>query len=255
MQTKYQDLSKEPVCRPFDFAGSKEHGVLCIHGFTGSPGGIHPLGERIAKETGYTVKGILLPGHGTTPEDMAAHRWNEWLQAALDGFDALARECKHVSVAGISMGGTLTLLLCQQRPVYRAIPIVAALKVTNPYAKIAFLAWPFNRFLNWSDHPKPDGDFILQYKTGYPCTPLRSVVDLNRLMRLARRDLPQVHCPLLVVRAGKDETVHATSADWIMACVSSQEKCLLELKNSFHMCTLGPEREILFKDAVAFLKK
>ena len=39
-----------------------EVGIILVHGFTGSPAELKELGEELHKE-GYTVQGVLLPGH------------------------------------------------------------------------------------------------------------------------------------------------------------------------------------------------
>jgi carboxylesterase len=52
-------------------------GVLLVHGFTGSPASMRPWGEFLHSK-GYTVRVPLLPGHGTTPEDLNKVKWQEW---------------------------------------------------------------------------------------------------------------------------------------------------------------------------------
>ena len=47
--------------KPFFFKGGSE-GVLLIHGYTGAPGEMRLLGEFLHSR-GYTVLGVLLPGH------------------------------------------------------------------------------------------------------------------------------------------------------------------------------------------------
>ena len=47
---------------PFFLEGG-EHAVLLTHGFTGTPAHMRPLGEYLHAQ-GFTVQGILLPGHG-----------------------------------------------------------------------------------------------------------------------------------------------------------------------------------------------
>ena len=49
-----QDFSS-PVAGPFDFPEGK-HGVLLIHGFTGSPAHMRPLGDAL-RARGYAVRG------------------------------------------------------------------------------------------------------------------------------------------------------------------------------------------------------
>lgn len=46
-----------------------EHGVLLLHGFTGSAAHMRPLGERLHSQ-GFTVMGINLPGHAQSMEAM-----------------------------------------------------------------------------------------------------------------------------------------------------------------------------------------
>ena len=134
----HQDLSKNPYAQPFTFEGSRNHGVLVIHGFTATPGTMLPLGQAIAQD-GHYVRGILLPGHGTTIEDMQRTNWKDWYDAAFNAYDEMARICKKVSVVGLSMGGALTCLLAEHRPVHKAVPIAPALKILQPPGKI-FLA-------------------------------------------------------------------------------------------------------------------
>lgn len=245
------DLSQNPLCRPFDFAGNPRHGILLVHGFTATPGTMLPLGEALARR-GYRVKGILLPGHGTTVDDMEHRRWPEWIGAVQDGFDQLSQECERVSVVGLSMGGTLALLLAQTRPVYRAVPICAALRVRNRASRFARLVWPVMRYHTDSHHPSY-GEFLAEYNACYDRTPVRSVAELNALIAHTLHGLKTVRCPLLAVRAGKDETVAPESAEIIMNRTASSKKRLLTLPDSPHVCTLGPERERLFREIARFL--
>ena len=86
--TLYQDLSKNPYAQPFTFEGSRSHGVLVIHGFTATPGTVLPLGQAVAQD-GHYVRGILLPGHGTTIEDMQRTNWKDWYDAAFNAYDEM----------------------------------------------------------------------------------------------------------------------------------------------------------------------
>ena len=56
-------------------------GVLLLHGLTGSPYTFGPL-ARVLSEQGYEVSVPLLPGHGTTPNQLRYTGWNDWLVAA-----------------------------------------------------------------------------------------------------------------------------------------------------------------------------
>lgn len=235
--------AKENIHAPFDFAGGKK-GVLLIHGFTGSPANMLLLGRRLA-QAGMTVKGVCLAGHAGDVAEMKTVRYEQWIDDALAGFEALRQTCESVSVVGLSMGGTLALYLAERRPVSRAVAVAAALKVQNRLAPFARFCAPLVPYLNWSKAKQKrfhSGDQE-DYAFGYPGTYTQSVAQLNALMKLTRRDLTSITCPLLVIRAGLDRTVHKKSADWLLRKASSSEKYLLELPQSPHVCLLGPEQE------------
>ena len=56
-------------------------GALCLHGFTGNPTSMRPVAEAFAA-AGFAVELPLLPGHGTTVEDMITTGWPDWTAAA-----------------------------------------------------------------------------------------------------------------------------------------------------------------------------
>ena len=89
-----------PLCKPYELEGHGDkaaHGVLVIHGFTGSPAQLRPMAESI-NARGYTVSGLLLPGHCTTLDDMARVSWSDYIDSVRAGYDALAARCEDVSV-------------------------------------------------------------------------------------------------------------------------------------------------------------
>lgn len=246
------NLSQNLLCRPFSFNESSRNGVLLIHGFTATPGTLLPLGAYLARYD-CRVEGILLPGHGTNAADMERCSWRDWLSAAQKGYDRLAQTCDSVSVVGLSMGGALALLVAASRPAARTVPVCAALKVQNHASRFARYVRPIMRYYTERARESDPG-FLQEYNACYDCTPLRSIEQLNILMKKARQQLKNIHCPLLIVRAGKDATVCPESAEMILRQTASANKRLYTLPNSPHVCTLGPERDRLFQEVAAFLQ-
>ena len=48
-----------------------------LHGFTGNPSSMRGVAEALAA-AGYHVELPLLPGHGTTIDDMLTTGWADW---------------------------------------------------------------------------------------------------------------------------------------------------------------------------------
>src|SRR5665811_680265 len=99
-------------------------GCLLVHGFTGTPQNVRPLADYLARR-GLAVSAPRMPGHGTTVADLDRTGPEDWLGAAEHALTELRERCSTVFVAGISLGGTLTLELARRHP-HRAGVVVRA---------------------------------------------------------------------------------------------------------------------------------
>lgn len=98
-----------PGAGTFYFEGS-DVGCLLIHGFTGTPQNIRPLGDFLARR-GLTVLAPRLAGHGTSVDEFETTGPDDWIATVNTGLDQLKQSCTSIFVIGISMGGTLALHL------------------------------------------------------------------------------------------------------------------------------------------------
>ena len=246
-----QDFSL-PQARPFDFLEG-EHAVLLIHGFTGSPSHMRLVGEGL-RERGFAVRGILLPGHGETPEAMGNAAWQDWLLACREAAKELRQNYKHVTVAGLSMGGCLALMLAEQMEVEACVTIAAPMKTTARFRSLAPLAAPFHPMI----HKQADGarnTLNPDYDIGYDSYPMTAVHHLSVIMSRARKYLSLIHCPILVIQSRGDRTVTPDSPQIILDGVSSMIKAQLWLDSAPHVCTISPEYGKIVEGMAEFLEK
>ncbi len=224
--------------------GHGGQGILLIHGFCGSAAQMRYLAEGLHKR-GYTVSVPLLPGHGTTVDDMHRSTFRDWLNCARRAYTALKAECSFVAVAGHSMGGVLALLLAEQFPADAVITLAAPMHLTGargllaPFSPIAGLFVPY---LRWPGERKYPEDFLMKDHIGYETLPVARVNDLYCLMRRARRNLFAVTAPIMVIQSEDDATVSTSSPKIILTGVSSQIRRRIRLTRSGHLIPLGPER-------------
>src|SRR3954467_9592191 len=81
---------------------------------------------------GFAVELPLLPGHGTTVDDMNTTTWHDWSAAAEEALEKLqARVSGKVIVVGLSMGGSLTGWLGTRHPELAGLAFINA-AVTLP---------------------------------------------------------------------------------------------------------------------------
>src|SRR5664279_2415957 len=118
-----------PGAEPFAADGGPIGAVLC-HGFTGSPWSMRPWAEHLAA-AGLAVTVPRLPGHGTRWQELNQTRWEDWYGELERAFDALRGRCDAVFVMGLSVGGTLSLRLAEQRGTEVAGVVVVNAQLTT----------------------------------------------------------------------------------------------------------------------------
>ena len=237
--------------QPFFFEGTKDEEVLLIHGFTGTPAQMRPLGD-VLKGEGYAVRGILLPGHGTNLKDMERSNWPEWLGAAEDALEELLAKYGKVDVIGFSMGGLIALNLAARFPVHRVATVSAPIRLQTLIAPLTPVLSLFRRYQPWNPEPKIEGEVREPYTEGYPGFPVRCAGQLDVLRRRTLKRLADVKAPVLIAQSCMDSTVDLVSPYYLYDHVSSVYREVLLLERSRHNALLGPEREHLQADLVRF---
>jgi carboxylesterase len=246
---------------PFELDGDQPIGVVCVHGFTGTPFDMRYLGGEIAR-AGFPVHGLRLPGHGTRIEDLDATRWTDWADAVEDAFDAMRLSCKHVAVVGLSLGGLLSLHLASKRPEVAAVATLAApLWLEGLSARVA--AWAasgaLDRFASFLRVlPKIGGSDIAdpemkarQY--GYTAIPVKALGELARFMTVVEGELDKITQPVLVVHAKHDHTAPVACAAKIAERTRAVRTRILE--RSHHVISNDVERDIVAAEVIHFLKR
>lgn len=232
--------------------GDGESAALCVHGFTGTPYEMRPLGEALAP-AGFRARGPLLPGHGGTSEELARVPYTAWLGAARAEFEALAAHHRRVCVVGLSMGGLLTLALCGEQPVAAAAVIGTPLRLRFP---IPLLVPVLRHVL--SSVSKAAGSDIRDpvaraRHPGISRMRLAGLHELLRLQRYVRARLGRVEAPLLVAHGRYDRTAHPRDARRICRGVSSADREPLMLEDSAHVVSVDHDGPRLASELVGFL--
>lgn len=225
-------------------------GALVLHGLTGSIQSVAGLAAAL-EAAGFDVEAPLLPGHGTSPEDLAGCGWDDWTAAAEGAYRRLAARSAPVVAVGLSMGGALAAGVCARHT------DVTGLAVVNPLvdppapafleALEGFLA-AGERFL-----PGVGGDIADATATevAYDRLPVAALLSMSRGLVALRPRLGEVRCPVLILTSRHDRVVPAVSSDVLAAAVAGPvERVWLE--NSAHVATLDLDRDELERRIVDF---
>lgn len=253
MEPTIVNIFDRDVCKPFFHQGS-DHGILLIHGFTGSASHMRKLADVLAQR-GYTVQSINLPGHATTEEDMGKADWKIWLQAAKEATLALMNQCQTTTVCGLSMGGVLALLVAEQMKVDACIPISAPMAVQNRLMPLAGILAPLYKRIAWGEPTVRMNLLDQAYDFGYSGFPTKKAADLSHLIKLARRNLFNITCPTLCIQSDADESIWKKSADYILQNIDSEVKQKLWLSGVPHVCTISTELSAIADTIDNFMQK
>lgn len=237
---------------PFSFEGSTI-GVLLIHGFTGTTQSMRYLGTKL-HEAGFSVVGPRLAGHGISPAAMSRSSATEWVRSAEEGLGELRAKCTAIFVAGLSMGGTLSLNLAATHPdvVKGVVPINAAVQVnSHDLGRLAFgRDLPQTVPGIGSDIKDPDSREL-----AYPEVPVASFKELFGLVAATRALLPCIKCPTLVIQSREDHVVLPANAHIITSGVGSDRVELLWLNDSYHVATIDNDKDLIAAEIVRFIKR
>jgi carboxylesterase len=238
------------------FLRNGPRGVLCLHGFTGTPFEIRPLAEALAGQ-GFTVSGPALAGHCGTLEELAATRWPDWLASAEAALDHLLGEVGGgpVAVAGFSLGGLLALRLARLRPGdVAALAVMAAPLRLRPYQVAAVRALsrlpPALRRGVLAQVPKLGGYDVVdlamkQQNPGLPAMPVVGIASLIDLGEVVRRDLPDIRIPTLVAHGERDRTVPLGDSLELAGSLGAAEIERVFLPRSGHLVAIDVDRSVL----------
>lgn len=246
--------------------------VLMLHGL-----GANALElQRLAKElhtSGFSVAIPCIEGytHGTPFQP-----WPIWVDQVLEHIWKLEKEYVTVSVVGLSMGAVLAMVAAQRHS--RPLAGLVLLSVS-----IAYDGWsmPWYRGLleisAWLPFAK---NYRLKESEPYGVKneEMRALIksalksqDITEsgvgeigyahikqgefLIQEAREYAHLIDDSTLLIHAVDDEIVHIRNAEWVYRTISSEDKEIIYLGDSYHMITIDNERETVSQETIRFLKK
>lgn len=202
------------ICRPEN--RTRESVALLVHGFTGSPWEMIPLARHLAMN-GVTSLAVRLPGHGTTPEDLANRSFEEWVEAVSNGQHFLMNEGQRQIAVGLSTGAMVVIAAHLSRQ-------FDGLALLSPYLKVrhrlAPLAGLLRHFISYQKREIPDIERLHYYDK----RPLEGIHQLNRLIKSIKEHLPAVSVPTLVACSDGDSTIDPESAIELYRLLGSRTK-------------------------------
>lgn len=236
---------------PFFFKGGNE-GVLLIHGYTGAPGEMRLLGEFL-HSNGYTVMGVLLPGHCAAPKILAEKTFADWYGEVKRGYAKLETVCSKIYIAGLSMGGLLTLKAAAELKPDKIAVMAAPVYVFDKRQVLLPFLYFLVRYIK--KRQRVFDNVPAEYCVQSEVMPTKPLISMFKFVKECKNGfLKKVTAPCLIMQSKVEHTVRWQSAQFIYDNISSARKKLVWFEHCGHILTLDKEREAVFNEILAFLK-
>lgn len=239
---------KQP--EPFLFeAGPRA--VLLLHGFTGHSADVRMLGRFLEKQ-GYTSYAPILRGHGLPPEELMKTTPEEWWVDARQAYQHL-RELGYedIAVAGLSLGGALSIKLATCEKIKAVIPMCAPIYTDNEVA----LTGAFRHFAKQYKQFEQKDPAVIDEELSLIMADFPSMFQkVSALINEVKESVDMIYSPTFVVQAVHDKIINPESATYIHDFTEADHKQIKWYENSAHVITLSNEKDLLHEDIYSFLE-
>jgi esterase/lipase len=197
------------------------------------------------RRRGVWVFAPRLPGHGTSAEDLATRKYQEWVEAVESGYVLMSNICDRVILGGIAFGGNLALDLAGR---VAADTLAGVFAVSPPFAlrdyssRIMPAADVWNRLLNKMKRDDKNLDF-LDFPGGsfpgtYPRNTVSGVKEVGEFLAAIDQQYSAITQPVLILQADKNPVVDPKGSQQLYAAIGSKNK---------EYCLFSDDRHILVK--------
>lgn len=253
------------------FTPGSDVGFLLIHGMSGTPVEMRYLSNGLCR-AGYTVSVPQLAGHCGTLEALKSSTWQDWLASIETALEEMRGHCKHVFVGGLSMGAILAIKVAARNPdIIRgvislsptmwldgwSVPLHARLFSLVLHKTVANMM----RFTESPPYGIKDErlrSIIAQAlqsgdpgKAGFLHLPGGLLMELRWLVASAKRDMPNVRQPALVIHPRQDDRASLRNAVYLQRNLGGRVDVVV-LEDSYHLVTLDRQRDVVLARTMAF---
>ena len=250
---------------------SAPDGAFLVHGLGGTQYDLGSMHKRL-KNAGLVTHSLTLPGHGTTPEDLARVTAEDWIEAVAAKYREVRDQHPRLHVMGMCMGALLAAVTAQREHhdkgnlVLLAPPVYIDGWATPWYRSLRPMLYtlPGVRRAMKIEEEDPFGIKNEQLRAivkakfergenfHYRWVPLECIRQVDRLRAIVMKAASGIRCPTLIVHAREDELTSLRSANFLVEAIGGGRARMVVLEDSYHMICVDNDREIVAKNVLEF---
>lgn len=235
---------------PFMFEEG-ERAVLLLHGFTGHSGDVRMLGRYLQRK-GYTTYAPIYRGHGKGPENLTEGSKEAWWEDVKEAYQFLRNKgYDKIAVAGLSLGGVLSLKLTYNAPVKGVVTMCTPIILDENHRLDEGFRYYATQYKK-SDGIAEDEIKGVVDKLVEKSAPL--FTEISELIIEVKGELETIYTPTFVVQAKDDHIINTDSANHIYDTVECDDKEIKWYEEAGHAITLGPKKAEVHEDIYNFLE-
>jgi carboxylesterase len=233
----------------FEISSASNSLVLLCHGIGGNAAGLYPLASFLHEKTNFAVRGICLPGHATTPEELEKVSSEDWKKAINDAYLEGKKRYNHIYYCGVSLGSLLGLFLAENAKLDGLILVSCPIVYRYPFNLVAKPLSLFKAYHHW----KPTG--LEPERAALVCydkIPYKSIVEMSKIQHEAKHGLSLIGCPTLNLYGEQDGLVSPKATLLLKKHLPVPLK-VRTYPDSGHGLLFGPDFAEVFEDIALFL--
>ena len=229
-------------------------GVLFLHSL-GSTNLEFKEFEEYLQDQGFRTISPLLPGHGTSPEDLRNYTYRDWLQASEQALKNL--DCQVTFLVGQITGVPLALTLASSHPeLLGIVSISGIISLPRWYNRLTPFFRNNSRMVNWGNPESKllplDNPNIREKITLYKEVPQTALNETFRLIQHSRKLLNKVNQPIYIFHSSTQRKTNLLNAHNLFEKISSKKKKLMFIEKGSPLMSVDVARHILFRESVSF---
>lgn len=250
---------EERAGRPFFLPGLPGRaGVVLVHSYLAVPAEVRQLASSLHRK-GLWVYAPRLPGHGTSPEDLAGRTSTEWLEAVERAYALLSVLCPRVALGGISVGASLALdLAARVKDVAAVFAVCPPFRLHDFSTRFMPAVDVWERLLQRMKGGGPEK--FLQFSADYPRinysrNPVSGIREVGRVLAGLEEKVADIAQPALIIQADGDPVINAKGSQLLFSLLGSHRKEFSLIHAKRHILVQGEEAKRIHRQIFLFLRE